>query len=226
MVVAVAGSSTLAQPILRVIDSRWDFGMTPQNSTVLHYFWFRSQGTDTVRIHEIKTGCTCTLMPLERDWIAPGDSLKVGVIWNTKREIGSWSRYPRVFSNVSEDPLRLAVQGSVVKSMETARPISIIPYKIEVARTSGLSLDSMSFTLTNNSQQDLSIEVISHALEQCELVLPDEVRAGSEATGWVKVRPQFRNTEFTTSVTMQFSDKDETRITLPIRRKFYLSKAD
>jgi hypothetical protein len=110
--------------------------------------------------------------------------------------------------------------------MEAARPISVKPYKLEVARTSSLSLDSMSFTLTNHSQQDLFIKVVSFEIEQCELMLPEEIKAGADATGWVKVKPQFMDMEFTTSVTMQFSDKDETRITLPIRRKFYLSKAD
>lgn len=226
LVVVAAGSSAYAQPILRVLDSRWDFGMTPQHSTVLHFFWFNSMGTDTVRIQEIKTGCTCALMPLERDWIAPGDSLKVGIIWETKREIGAWSRYPRVFSNASDDPLRLTVEGSVVKSMEPARPISIKPYKLEIARTSGLSLDSMSFTLTNHSGQDLSVKVVSFDLERCQLMLPEVVMAGAEATGWVRVKPEFADLEFTTSVTMQFSNRDETRITLPIRRKFYLSKVD
>ena len=226
LVLAAVGSSALAQPVLRVLDSEWDFGTTPQHSTVLHYFWFRSMGTDTVRINDIKTGCTCALMPLERDWIAPGDSLRVGIIWQTKRAIGAWNRYPRVFSNASEEPLKLVVEGSVVKSMEPARPVSLKPYKLEMARTSNLSLDSMSFGLTNHSSLDLSVKIVSSAMEQVELVLPEIVKAGAEATGWIKVKPEFMDVEFTTSVTMQFSNQEETRITLPVRRKFYLSKAD
>jgi len=214
-----------SQPRLEVPVNNFNFGYIPQNSTVVRPFWFKSTGTDTLQIKDIKTGCACAVMPLEKNWIAPGDSMRVSIFWIIKRNIGVIARSPRIYTNASPDPLRLHLQGTALLFPDSARPISVKPYKFELAKTSHAEIDSLSFILVNHSDYDLSISLVSIPPDECELFVPDSVSALSSSTGYIKVRPEFADSEFKTSITLLLSDRKLTRLTIPIRRKFYLEKA-
>ena len=217
----VVVGSGLCQPALEIPESTFEFGAVPQNSTVFHYFWFKSTGTDTLKINHIKTGCTCVLMPLERDWIAPGDSMKVGIYWNIKRRVGKIGRYPYIFTNAMEEPYRVYLKGGISLKPNEARPVSIQPFKLELSKLQDKSIDSLSFILHNHSDKDLHHNLLSDSLEECELVLPEILLANSDNTGYIKVNKDYLNTEFKRSITLQLSDDRNTIITIPVRRKFY-----
>jgi hypothetical protein len=227
-VVLVLTMATLSrsQPRLAVPAATFDFGIIPQNVKLVHHFWFKSVGTDTLLINEIKTGCACAVMPLQRDWIAPGDSMRVSIYWNIKRNRGAIERHPRVFTNAGPDPVKLHLKGTAVFRPDSARPVSPKPHEILLARSSRKDLDSLSFTLTNHSSQDLAVSLASFPPDECELVLPDSIGAMANSTGYVKLRPQFADSEFQTSLTLLFSDQHQTHITIPVRRKFYAVKGD
>jgi hypothetical protein len=210
-----------SQPRLVATTPTFDFGYTPQNVKLVHHFWFKSVGTDTLLINEIKTGCACAVMPLERDWLAPGDSMKVGIYWNVKRYLGKIERNPRIFTNAGPDPVRLHLQGTVIPYPDSTRPVSTKPFNFLLARSTYKDIDSLSFTLTNHSGQNLAVSLASVPPEEVELVLPDSVRALTSSTGYVKLRPEFAGSEFQTSITLLMSDQGHTHITIPIRRKFY-----
>lgn len=221
ILVATTAAVSYSQPRLVVPVPDFDFGYAPQNATLVHHYWFKSMGTDTLIINEIKTGCACAVMPLEKNWIAPGDSMKVSIYWDIKRILGEIDRVPRVFTNASPDPLPLHLTGRALPWPDSARPVSVKPYKFELAKSSRKDIDSMSFTLTNHSNQALSVKLISPPVEECELILPDSVGALSTSTGHVKVKPEFADSEFKESITLLISDRDNSHITIPIRRKFY-----
>jgi len=221
VLVLTAGARSHSQPRLVATAPEFDFGYTPQNVKLVHHFWFKSAGTDTLRINDIKTGCACALMPLERDWLAPGDSMKVSIHWNIKRNLGRIDRYPRVFTNAGPDPVRLHLKGTVIPYPDSARPVSPKPFRFLLARSSLKDIDSLSFTLTNHSSQDLAVSLASVPPEEVELVLPVSVRALASSTGYVKLKPEFADSEFQTSITLLMSDQGHTHITIPIGRKFY-----
>lgn len=224
ILVLITGALSQSQPRLVATAPEFDFGYTPQNVKLVHHFWFKSVGTDTLLINEIKTGCACAVMPLERDWIAPGDSMKVGIYWNVKRNLGRIDRYPRVFTNAGPDPVRLHLKGNVTHYPDSTRPVSPKPFRFLLARSSLKDIDSLSFTLTNHSSQDLAVGLASVPPEEVEIILPDSVRALGSSTGYVKLKPQFADSEFQTSITLLMSDQGHTHITIPIRRKFYTVK--
>ena len=85
-------------------------------------------------------------------------------------------------------------------------------------------IDSLAFTLTNHSKQDLAVKLISAQPEEYELVLPDSVHALSSSTGYVKLKPEFADSEFQTSLTLLISDQGNKHLTIPVRRKFYTVK--
>lgn len=224
VIIVLTGANSQSQPRLVVLSPTFDFGSLPQNTTLVHRFWFKSAGTDTLRITEIKTGCACAVMPLEKDWIAPGDSMEVGIHWETGKSLGPINRFPRVFTNAGPDPLKLHLKGMVVSYPDSLRPISVKPYRFELAKSSRKDIDSLSFVLINHSTQDLAISLISTPPEEVEVVFPDSVRALSNSSGYVRLKPGFADLEFQTSLTLLVSDQRNTHITIPVRRKFYIVK--
>lgn len=213
--------NAIAQPALKIEHNRFEFGMIPRNSTIAQYFWFKSVGTDTLVINKIKTGCTCTLMPLKTDRLAPGDSMKVGIFWNLKNRINSVGRYPYIFTNASPDPYRIYLTGMVIKSPDSIRPIAFSPYKFELISYSSHSIDSIRFKVTNSYKKELTLTQVSYPVDECELSLPQKVKAKSSAYGYIKVKPEYLDKEFKRSITVEVNDAKKTRITVPIRRKIF-----
>jgi hypothetical protein len=218
---ACACVPAFAQPKLEIADNSYDFGLIPQSCTISQFFWFKSIGTDTLKIDHIKTGCTCALMPMERDWIAPGDSLKVGIYWEMGKALNAIGRFPYIYTNAQADPYRIYLTGYVVKSGDSLRPLSVSPYKFELTKYGDHAIDSMSFKLTNHLSREISVRVVSFPLEECDVFVPSSIKGGGTAEGYIKVRPEFLDKEFKRSITLQMDDPKNTRVTLPIRRKFY-----
>lgn len=223
LLVLVSGLA-YSQPRLEVSVSNFDFGDAPRKGTLVHHFWFKSVGTDTVRIHDIKTGCDCAVTSLERNWIAPSDSMKIALYWDISKYRGEIVRTPRVFTNASPDPLRLQLSANALLSPDSIRPVTVKPYIFELAKSSRMVIDSMSFLIVNHSDRDLAVSLVSPPVEECDLVLPDSIGALAGSTGYITVKPEFTDTEFKTSITLLISDgndRNDKRITIPIRRKFY-----
>ncbi len=220
MVVIVAGSG-LAQPELKIRPDKFDLGSVAWNSTVVPQFWFVSTGTDTVRISDIKTGCSCATMPLEKQYLAPGDSMKVGLLWDLGRRVGAIARGPGVFFEDGSEPVHFLLTGSVISFPEAARPVSVKPYKAELAHFKGNSIDSVSFVFHNPTEKELDLRVVSYPVDECEWDFPAVLAPESSAEGYIKLRPEFADSEFKRSVTVEFSDQKRNRITIPIRRKIY-----
>jgi len=150
--------------------------------------------------------------------------MEVSIHWDLKRSLGGVVRFPRVFTNVEPDPIKLQLTGTVLAYPDSARPVSIRPYRFELSRSSRKDIDSLTFTLTNHSRQDLAIKLISARPEEYELILPDSAHALSSSTGYVKLKPEFVDSEFQTSLTLLISDQGNTHLTIPVRRKFYTVK--
>lgn len=213
----------LAQPQLRVPDGDFDFGYVPHSSTVVQQFWFKSVGTDTVKIENIRTGCDCAYIPLEKNWLAPGDSMKVSFFWESKRRMGPMNRKPTIYSNVEGKPLQLNFVGNCHINPDKYYPVSIKPYRFEFSKLEKISIDSIEFILSNQTDSNYTISAVSYPMEECSYVLPEKIAAKAEVKGHIKVNPQFLNREFLQSLTLQFLSESGNvkRVTVPIRRKIF-----
>ena len=215
----------LAEPQLEIPNNRMDYGLTPQKSTLVHDFWFKSTGEDTLRINRIKTGCSCVMMPLERDWLAPNDSMKVTIFWEITKEIGHAGKYPYIYTNVKERPFRVYMDCMAIRKPESTKVVTFSPYKFELADIGEQSIDSIGFEMFNKFEYDLQLEVVSSPIEECEISLPEILPTNRVSTGYIKVKPAFADQEFKRSLTVQFTDPNDTRMTIPIRRKVYKSSS-
>ena len=221
LLVLLVASSASAQPKLEIPSNKFDFGLMPDQSTVKHSFWFKSVGTDTVRIKEIKVTCQCMAVPLTQDWLAPGDSMPVSVFWNLGRRIGNAGQYPQVFIEGDEKPHDMSLIGQVVRALDEGRPVSVKPFKGEFAKTSVKSIDSIGIILTNHSKEDLEVMVVSCPVDECLMSFPEHIPAGAQASGYVKLKAESSDSEFMSSITLEFEGRKKSRLTIPLRRKIY-----
>lgn len=211
-----------AEPRLVIAGNRFDFGTTPQHSTLTQYFWFHSAGTDTVKITKVETGCDCTTMPLEKTVLAPGDSMKVGVNWDTQASVGSSGKYPRIHIAGQQDPERLFLTASVTLFPDSARPISVKPYRAELSKMSNRSVDSVRVMLTNHSELPVALKVTSAQVAEFRVTVPDSLRAKETVAMVIAVAPEFQDKEFSRSITLSYDGGAVSvigNITVPVRRK-------
>ncbi len=213
--------SARAETHLAALAPKFDFGIVPTSSLLSHQFWLKSTGTDTVKITEIKTGCSCVVSDLHTEDIPPGDSLLLRFTWDTKRTRGSVYRSPRIFYDSLADPVILEMSAVTYDYPDSARPVSAKPYRFEFGRTSRADIDSIGFVLTNWSDQELSVTLISAPGDSVMIELPPTIPANGSVSGYARLNPAYRDREFDVSATLAFDDNHSTHLTIPIRRKFY-----
>lgn len=219
----IAGT-VMAQPNLEIVGNRFDFGKVPRNSTLVRHFWFKSTGSETVRIDSLNTGCSCATMPLPKNELAPGDSMLVGFYWDVKNSIGNAGKYPYIYTNAPNSPSRVQLTALAMSKAELMTPIAVMPYKFELVQVGAKSIDSIAFEVTNNSDEEISLVSISAPLNQCEVNFPLKIAAKTTMSGYIKVRQAFLNTEFKETLSFQLSDNTNSHISIPIRRYFYGKK--
>lgn len=217
----VIAKSSFGEALLKSSSEEFNFGLSISNTVLVHRIWLKSVGTDTAKITNISTGCSCTTMPLSRKEIAPGDSLEVDILWDIKGTMGIIRRYPRVFYEGAKDPVLVTMQGYAQNVPDSNLFVSIWPYKFEFGKHASKSVDSIAFRIKNTTVQTLHASLISHVLRECELVIPESISPKSEAVGYIKVRPEYLDKEFESSITVKFSLDDKTFISVPVRRKIY-----
>ncbi|MFZ5980335.1 MAG: DUF1573 domain-containing protein [Candidatus Zixiibacteriota bacterium] len=209
--------------MLEIPNEKFDFGTIPHSSTVVQQFWFKSVGTDTVKIERIRTGCDCATFDMEKNWLAPGDSMKVGFYWDSKRRTGQITRRPTIYSNIEGDPLQLEFVGVCATQPDKNYPISMVPFKFEFSKLPTVSVDSIAFTMTNHSDSNYTLSIVSYPFEECFYYLPESIAAQKEAKGYIKVNPAYGDQEFKRSLTVKILADDGTakRFSIPINRKIF-----
>ncbi len=221
LIVIFMNSALLALPKLEIQPKEFSFGMIPQNSTVVHKFWFKSVGDDTLKISEIKTGCSCAIMPLKQDFILPGDSMEVQFLWDVGKRVYQIGRYPYIFTNASDEPYRMSLTGEVHKTLDSSKPVSVSPYKCEFSIIRDKSINEVEITFTNQTDKDIHVILLTPSVEECNIEMPQVISAHSKAVGKISVKNDFLDKEFVGSITLLLDDKKETRISIPYRRKIY-----
>ncbi len=217
----VLSGSSIAQPGLKIPNDRFEMGTIPQYSVVTHSFWFTSTGSDTLVINEIKTPCGCSVASMERNWIPPGDSMLVTICWDVKKRVGPSGGYPYIYTNAGPDPLRVYMTGTIARSPDSTRPVTIKPFVLDVSKFKDHDIDSLRFKITNHSDTTFSVTPMSFNVDECDITLPDSVGARTSTWGTIKVKPEYLDKEFYKSITLLLNDQRETRITIPIKRKIY-----
>jgi len=101
-------------PVIKVESSRFDFGKVTTGSKVSHDFIIRNEGTRDLVIRSTKASCGCTAIKPEKSVLAPGESSKVGIVFDTRGRTGKQHKTVTVITNdPSNHTVTLHVEGIV-----------------------------------------------------------------------------------------------------------------
>ncbi|HYW95654.1 MAG TPA: DUF1573 domain-containing protein [Bacteroidales bacterium] len=89
-----------------------DFGTIPYDSDGRCYFEFTNTSDEPLVVNVVRTTCGCTRPEWPEEPVAPGDTGKIGITYNTKLP-GNFQKSITVYSNASDSPVKLMIKGKV-----------------------------------------------------------------------------------------------------------------
>jgi hypothetical protein len=220
----VIAASLSATPKMEFVDNSFDFGRVYQGKVVTHSFWIRSTGDDTLRILEVKPGCGCTQIPVTDSILAPGDSVRLGIIFNTRRFSGAVTKRPSIITNASEKRVFLNLYANVLMVKDDPGILSIKPHLLDVSQFGDKQRRKAKFLIENTKDEDVTLGLIDGSGKGFEIRLPDKIKAGETVEGQIIVDEDRIESSFEESITFELDDVLRSRYTLPIERKYRLKR--
>ncbi len=109
------GEVTTEIPVTSIsIDSdNFDFGEISDNETIVHPFIITNTGETPLIIYDSHTSCNCTTVKLPEESIAPGDSAKIDVSFNSSGRTGFQLKEITIFANVEKGSFKLYFSANI-----------------------------------------------------------------------------------------------------------------
>ncbi len=215
------GASVAAGPMIEIPDPVFNFGKVGQRAKISHTFWIKSTGNDTLRITKVVPGCGCTQAPLQDSTLAPGDSTRLDLFFETRSYRGYVTKRPYLETNIDPDEkVYLKIHAHLLPKPEEDSQIVINPNPLDVSQFTELPRRKGKFLIENRSDRDYEITPIDWAEDYFTVDLPKKVKAGETAQGEITVHEERIPEAFEYSLTFQINDDQETRYTLPIKRLY------
>jgi hypothetical protein len=101
-------------PKIEFEEKIFDFGTKPSGDAVPHTFTFRNTGKSDLIIRKVHASCGCTATSPEKTVIAPGESSKIDINFNTAGRKGNQFKSITVITNDPASPeVMLQVKGNL-----------------------------------------------------------------------------------------------------------------
>jgi hypothetical protein len=226
VLLSLLSGSVLGEPKLVIPDSTFNFGFVPQNSKISHKFWLHSLGTDTLKIVKVSPGCGCTQTPLTKTDLAPGDSTELETIFNTGNYMLHQSKRPSITTNEGLLTRYVQFSADVVVNPDSTYPLIINPYKFDISQFGKKERNSLEFVIKNVSDMELEVRLVDMPSNMFKLTLPKKIKPGETAKGKITLLKEFLGSEFEKSLTLETTDKLNTRFTIPVKRIVRIAAAN
>ncbi len=96
--------------------------------------------------------------------------------------------------------------------------VNISPYKFDISQFGEKTRNSLEFTIKNLSPTDLEAKLVDMPYNMFKISLPKKIKAGKSEKGKIEVLDDQLKSEFEKSITVEFSDANKTRFTIPVKR--------
>lgn len=94
-----------------------NFGSLKAGEVVSFTFIFRNEGTKTLQITEVDSGCGCTEVIIPGKSIGPGQEGRIEVIYNSAGEIGKQLKTITITSNAEKAKHQLFIRANVTNEV-------------------------------------------------------------------------------------------------------------
>jgi len=99
---AAQGAEQDNKPAFVAEEDTYQFGRVKQGSVVEYDIVFKNTGSVPLTLTDVKTSCGCTAPEWPKEAIAPGETSKISVKFNTAGKMGNQSKSITVFTNEAE----------------------------------------------------------------------------------------------------------------------------
>jgi len=94
-----------------------NFGSLKPGEVVSFTFIFRNEGTKTLTITEVDSGCGCTEVIIPNKNISPGQEGQIEVIYNSAGEVGNQLKTITITSNAEQTKKQLFIKAKVTNEL-------------------------------------------------------------------------------------------------------------
>ena len=94
-----------------------NFGSLNAGETVSYTFVFRNEGTKTLNITGVDSGCGCTEVKIENKSVQPGQEGRIEVIYNSAGEVGRQLKTITLFSNAEKPEMQIFIRANVTNDL-------------------------------------------------------------------------------------------------------------
>jgi hypothetical protein len=219
-VIILTAATVSAGPILTVQPESFDFGYAPQNAKVNHLFTLTNTGNETLVIDRVVPGCGCTQAPLKDKILEAGESTELEITFSTGHYQGQVTKRPRIESNGADKPISVDIITDVITRPDSAYPVTVRPYKLDISQFGERERDRLGFNMTNVSDKDVTLTLVAYPSELMTVTLPDAIEAGATIEGEIVLLPAALDESFEKTLTLEFNDSGASRYSIPIKRTF------
>ncbi len=212
-----AASSQGLKPKIRFSEDYWYFGYLSTGAVVHHDFWIYNGGGDTLRINKVTPGCGCTTAPLSKQAIAPNDSARLSVVFDTKNMLGKMIKDVTIKSNDPDKPETLVKFMGVLNSEHPK-----VKVKPNVVRffPSAANNNRMQKTLlvSNGFDTDIELKAIDYPRSLIKIT-PASVKVKARSSVSIEVEQTVAATaeeDALGSITFEFTGPENERTTIPL----------
>nr|MBN2277056.1 hypothetical protein [candidate division Zixibacteria bacterium] len=110
------------------------------------------------------------------------------------------------------------ISAEVITNPDSTYPIIIKPYKFDISQFGEKERRKLEFELINMSENDLEVSLIDMPVNMFKVKMPKKVKAGKTEKGEIELFDKYVTDEFQKSLTIELSDKNKTRFTIPVKR--------
>jgi hypothetical protein len=219
-------SLTYAQfigPRVSTQQTEHNFGDIEAGDVVTHYFIITNTGDDNLLIKHVHATCGCTVAKPEKDALAPGESTKLKVEFNSLGRRGAQEKTVSVNTNDPKKPdLKLKITGNIVPSKSAAAIASPVLYVPKTDHNFGKVKEGKvvehTFKFTNKGNAILDIKNVRTSCGcTAALLSSNQVAPGEEGTLKVELDTKNRLGKLSRTVTILSNDSNEPSKVLTIQ---------
>lgn len=155
--------------VISVDPLSFDFGVMKQQQTKTVYVTVTNEGAAELRLLDVKADCGCTVPTPETDVLAPGESTRIEIQFNSKKFNGTVVKAVNITSN---DPVNSQVD--VIIKAEVHTPLVINPVNQRIGFTKSLKGETftkqVTFTAMNAPQLEITADKTRQGLFEVKSV--------------------------------------------------------
>ncbi|MCP4704031.1 MAG: DUF1573 domain-containing protein [candidate division Zixibacteria bacterium] len=112
----------------------------------------------------------------------------------------------------------MQITANIYTNPDSTYPAVFKPYKFDISQYGEKTRKKLEFTITNITDEKFNLALVDMPAGMFKVSLPKSVKPGKSAKGKIELTDEYISEQFEKSITVEFSGKETTRFTIPVKR--------